>query len=206
MAVVSGHDGPTGSWQYKQGALEYLVRIPRGWSAEKGHADPNSMPVVFFHGLGFGLLQSHLLIRDLLSKLPTHPIVIPIAPHTSQSVFHERFLQPWTKDEVVSGMKDICKKWGFWDGRRTGGISLLSHSNGSIAHAWCEPMGSSTRRAHCSVKDFPGYDQAQHICRPRLLLPVGGRHMSRVLLPQAQDCKCRSVGLRPFTTGLIVGS
>jgi hypothetical protein len=118
------------------------------------------MPVVYFHGLGFGLLQSHLLIRDLLSKLPTHPIVIPIAPHTRQAVFHERFLQPWTKEEVVNGMKDMCKKWGFWDGRRTGGISLMSHSNGSIAHSWCKSLVPFAYRAYYSIEGLPWHDQA----------------------------------------------
>jgi hypothetical protein len=149
------------------------------------------MPVVYFHGLGFGLLQSHLLIRDLLAKMPTHPIVIPIAPHTSQSIFHERFLQPWTKDEVVDGMKGICKKWGFWDGRRTGGMSLMSHSNGSIAHSWRESSALSAWRTHGSAEELSWHDQAEHLCGSRLLLPVGRGHMSLFLLSQAHDSKSR---------------
>jgi hypothetical protein len=96
------------------------------------------MPIVYLHGLGFGLLQSYLLIKSLLTKLDTHPILIPLAPHTAQSVFHPRHLRPWTQDEVVSGMTTICKRWGFWVGDKSGGVSRMSHSNGSVAHAWCE--------------------------------------------------------------------
>jgi len=95
------------------------------------------------HGLGFGLLQNHLLIQKLLTTLSTHPVVVPLAPHTSQSIFHPRHLRPWTREELVSTMKKICTKWGFWEdggekGRAKGGVTMLSHSNGSIAHSWGE--------------------------------------------------------------------
>jgi hypothetical protein len=107
------------------------------------------MPIVYFHGLGFGLLQNHLLIKHLVSTLASHPIVVPLSPHTSQSIFHERHLRPSTKEETVQTIKKICTKWGFWkegkmderSGRKRGGwggVSLLSHSNGSVAHSWSE--------------------------------------------------------------------
>jgi len=83
-------------------------------------------------------LQSHLLIKSLVTKLDSHPILVPLAPYTSQAVFHRRHLRPWTQDEVVEGMTAICKRWGFWDGDKAGGVSMMSHSNGSVAHAWCE--------------------------------------------------------------------
>ncbi|ODO00734.1 hypothetical protein L198_03060 [Cryptococcus wingfieldii CBS 7118] len=137
---------------YREGDIEYLIRIPHGWTPEKGRTVPNAMPVVYLHGLGFGLLQSHLLIKHLIASLPTHPIMIPISPHTSQSMFNKRHLRPWTRAEHVGFMKTICRKWGFWDGSdtdrkedveagerkrdRIGGVSLLSHSNGSVGHAW----------------------------------------------------------------------
>jgi hypothetical protein len=40
-------------------------------------------------------------------------------------------------------MKRICTKWGFWEEGDDltpvkGGVSLLSHSNGSVAHGWRE--------------------------------------------------------------------
>ena len=124
--------------QYTDGEIGYLVRVPLGWTPAKARSDTRSMPIVYWHGLGFGLLQSYLLIKGLLTKLDSHPILIPLAPHTAQSVFHPRHLRPWTQDEVVSGMTAICKRWGFWDGDKSGGVSMMSHSNGSVAHAWCE--------------------------------------------------------------------
>jgi hypothetical protein len=46
---------------------------------------------------------------------------------------------------MVSAMKRICTKWGFWeegddDTPTKGGVSMLSHSNGSVAHGWSEPF------------------------------------------------------------------
>ncbi|WVR08179.1 hypothetical protein IAU60_005225 [Kwoniella sp. DSM 27419] len=126
---------------YREGDIEYLIRIPKDWTPDKGKTVPNAMPVVYLHGLGFGLLQSHLLIKHLIKSLPTHPILIPLSPHTSQSLFHHRHLKPWTRPELVQAMKNICTTWGFWDESATskskmGGVSLLSHSNGSVAHGW----------------------------------------------------------------------
>ncbi|WVQ96095.1 hypothetical protein IAU59_003196 [Kwoniella sp. CBS 9459] len=125
---------------YREGEIDYLIRIPKGWTPEKGRTVPNAMPVVYLHGLGFGLLQSHLLIKHLIASLPTHPIVVPLSPHTAQSLFHHRHLRPWTRKELVEGMKNICTQWGFWDeharGSAKGGVSLLSHSNGSVSHGW----------------------------------------------------------------------
>ncbi|ORX37879.1 hypothetical protein BD324DRAFT_578355 [Kockovaella imperatae] len=131
---------------YREGGIDYLIRIPAHWTPEKGRTEPNAMPIIYFHGLGFGLLQNHLLIKHLLESLPTHPICVPLAVHTSQSIFHERHLRPWTRRELVPAIKNICKKWGFWEqgveewgvrkDRSAGGVSLMSHSNGSTAHGW----------------------------------------------------------------------
>ncbi|KAL0250013.1 hypothetical protein I308_103316 [Cryptococcus tetragattii IND107] len=137
---------------YREGDIEYLIRIPKNWTPDKGRKIPNAMPVVYLHGLGFGLLQSHLLIKHLIQSLPTHPLLIPLSPHTSQALFHHRHLQPWTRAELITAMKNICRKWGFWDGdddeskapdeggddreEAIGGVSMLSHSNGSVGHAW----------------------------------------------------------------------
>jgi hypothetical protein len=132
---------------YREGPVEYLIRIPKGWTPDKGRTHPNAMPIVYLHGLGFGLVQNHLLIKHLLKSLPTHPVVVPLAPHTAQSLFHHRHLRPWTRAELVESMKEICRKWGFWEEPQTGmrsretdvgGVSLMSHSNGSVAHGWSE--------------------------------------------------------------------
>ncbi|WVO13818.1 hypothetical protein L204_101441 [Cryptococcus depauperatus] len=152
---------------YREGDIEYLIRIPKGWTPKKGRKVPNAMPVVYLHGLGFGLLQSHLLIKHLLASLPTHPILIPLSPHTSQALFSHRHLQPWTKQELVTFMKNVCRHWGFWDGSdnepvleddegderaaKIGGVSMMSHSNGSVGHSWLLKDCSSLIRRNTFV-------------------------------------------------------
>lgn len=144
-----------GMGRYTEGGIDYLVRIPPGWTPEKGRKDPNAMPIVFLHGLGFGLLQNHLLLENLLSKLKTHPLVVPIAYHTSMAFFNPRHLTPWTRTEFVGCMKRICERWGFWEepqegqgdgsASRWGGMSVLSHSNGSVGHGWCRSNQNTIR-------------------------------------------------------------
>lgn len=94
------------------------------------------MPVVYMHGLGFGLLQNHFLLKHLVASLPTHPLLVPLAHHTAQEVFHWRYLKPWTRPELVSTLKAACKRFGFYDPDIGGGVSMLSHSNGSVHHGW----------------------------------------------------------------------
>ena len=106
-------------------------------------------------------LQNHLLIKHLIKSLPTHPLVIPIPPHTSQAVFHPRHLRPWSRTEVVNVMKRICTKWGFWEEGddetpSKGGVSMLSHSNGSVAHGWRKYRYGVVAQADLPVlKDVP---------------------------------------------------
>ncbi|RXK38174.1 hypothetical protein M231_04548 [Tremella mesenterica] len=122
---------------YREGEIDYLLRIPNGWTPTKGRHLTNNMPVIYLHGLGFGALQNHFLVRHLIKSLPTHPIVIPLAYHTSQAFFHPRYLKPWSREEMVGSIKGICKRWQFWDeDSEGGGVSLMSHSNGSVGHSW----------------------------------------------------------------------
>ena len=89
-------------------------------------------------------LQNHLLIKHIIESLPSHPIVVPLAPYISHGILHSRFLRPWTRMDLVDWMRNMCRKWEFWEdtqercGETNGGISLLSHSNGSVAHGWSE--------------------------------------------------------------------
>lgn len=134
---------------HREGPIEYLIRIPKDWTPDKGRTHPSAMPIVYLHGLGFGLMQNHLLIKHLIQSLPTHPLVVPLAHHTAHALFHERHLRPWTRTELVETMKGICRRWGFWQEPQTGmdqrksdigGVSLMSHSNGSVAHGWSESV------------------------------------------------------------------
>jgi len=108
--------------------------------------------VIYLHGLGFGLVSfiprladdqvtSYALIKSLIKFLPDQPLLIPLQPHTSQSIFHPRHLKPWARGEFVESISRTCTKFGFWtpatdDGEVQGGCSILSHSNGSVPHCW----------------------------------------------------------------------
>jgi hypothetical protein len=53
--------------QYREGDIEYLIRIPPGWTPEKGMTQANAMPVVYLHGLGFGLVRPPLSLEPSMS-------------------------------------------------------------------------------------------------------------------------------------------
>ncbi|BEJ15990.1 hypothetical protein CspHIS471_0505950 [Cutaneotrichosporon sp. HIS471] len=141
---------------YREGDIDYLLRIPPGWTSEKGRTERNAVPVVYLHGLGFGLLQNHLLLIHLIQSLPTHPLLVPIAHHTAQAIFDPRYLKPWTRPQLVAMLRGACARWGFFapgdDGPKgRGGISLLSHSNGSVHHGWVLKDAPEMVRRSCFV-------------------------------------------------------
>ncbi|TXT09144.1 hypothetical protein VHUM_02618 [Vanrija humicola] len=142
----------SGARIYREGDIDLIVRIPPGWTPEKGRNERNAMPIVYLHGLGFGMLQNHLLVDHLVKSLPTHPLLIPLPHYTSQAIFNRRFLRPWTRAEFTKAIKNACERWGFWtegvDGAPDqGGVSMLSHSNGSVHHGWIlKDIPSLTRR------------------------------------------------------------
>lgn len=153
-----------GMTHHIQGDMEYLVRIPQGWTPEIGRTDPKAMPIMYLHGLGFGLIQNLSVLKPLLTQLPTHPILFPIAQHTAQSVFNGRHLRPWTRKGFTADIKAVCDKWGFGPKEQTGlvksdgrgGLSVISHSNGSVHHGWREypPLVSGIN--NIVIKDYPG--------------------------------------------------
>ncbi|KAF7332075.1 hypothetical protein MKEN_00088000 [Mycena kentingensis (nom. inval.)] len=126
--------------------LEYLVYVPKDWNNETG-----PRPTVFFHGLGFGLLQYHFMLMDLLRFLPDRPLLVPLQPHISQDIFHPHFLEPICRRELADRVAGLLHKLGWVDlelptddvskddGLPSGqkGVTALSHSNGSYMHAWC---------------------------------------------------------------------
>lgn len=53
-------------------------------------------------------------------------------------------------------LRAACERWGFWapgqDGRTGyGGVSMLSHSNGSVHHAWVLKDAPEMVRRTCFV-------------------------------------------------------
>lgn len=130
-----------------QGRLSYLVKVPRNWTPEKA-ADPANKgryrPTIFAHGLGIGLAQYSSLVMQLAhSELAkTHPLMIPLQPHTSQAVFSRHFLKPLTHHEMVRCLRVAMRELG-WEK-----VQILSHSMGTIVHSWLlKSLGEKVERS-----------------------------------------------------------
>lgn len=117
-------------------SFDYLVRVPRTWNPATGER-----PIVFWHGLGLGLVQYNLQFIDLMTSFPDRPLLIPLQPHISQDIFHPRFLTPMDRHETVECMVGLMEELGwvpernikgdkqpsqFAPGRK--GITMVSHS------------------------------------------------------------------------------
>ena len=113
----------------------YILRIPRTWSAEKGHR-----PVVFLHGLGLGLTQYKLFLNHMLQEIPDRPILIPLQPHVSQEIFSSRFFEPMNRRATTVTIAELLEELG-WAKRRDEngevpvpedgaslGVTVVSHS------------------------------------------------------------------------------
>lgn len=90
---------------------------------------------------------------------------------------------------MVGAIKRICTKWGFWeegdeDTPVKGGVSMLSHSNGSVAHGWGESSGVRNEKMMLttSAERLPESGKAKYLRRSSCLLPVGRRRVSFILL------------------------
>ncbi|CAO1613899.1 unnamed protein product [Jaminaea pallidilutea] len=131
----------------QEGRLSYLVKVPPGWTAAKA-ADPANKglyrPTIFLHGLGIGLAQYHHLVHHLASSelAKTHPLMIPLQPHTSQALFSPHFLKPLTHHEMIRCLRKVFRSLQ-WEG-----IQILSHSMGTIVHSWLlKSLGSRVERS-----------------------------------------------------------
>ncbi|CCM03181.1 uncharacterized protein FIBRA_05303 [Fibroporia radiculosa] len=125
--------------------LEYFVRVPSSWNPTTG-----PRPLVFMHGLGLGLTQYNRFISHLLNVLPNQPILVPLHPHISQDIFHPQFLRPMGRQDMAKTLAGLIDEfgWAVWDSKEESdqdesktesaptGVIMISHSNGSFAHAW----------------------------------------------------------------------
>jgi hypothetical protein len=83
----------------------------------------------------------------------THPILVPLFPHTSQALFHRQFLAPVGHHEMVETLRGIIQHEGW----HRVGITIISHSwapssargSSKAWESWCADAASSIRvRTH----------------------------------------------------------
>ena len=143
-------------------------------------------------------MTSYPLIKSLIKSLPDQPLLIPLQPHTSQSISHPRHLKPWTRAEFVASITRTCITFGLWtpptdDRVAQGGCSILSHSNGSVPHAWSMLIPIKRRDgADDSPERYPKLGSTEYVRRPNSLLYLGRRYDPLSLLSETSYCSSTS--------------
>ncbi|KDE03487.1 hypothetical protein MVLG_06049 [Microbotryum lychnidis-dioicae p1A1 Lamole] len=117
----------------EDGGLRYLVRMPAGWKPTANCTEA-SRPLLVLHGLGCGLPQYGSMLSYFATNklLADRPIIVLIQPHISMAFFSRDYLSPPTQKSIGLGIAAIAQKWKF----DLTGLTILSHSNGSIVHGW----------------------------------------------------------------------
>lgn len=101
-----------------------------------------------------GLAQYANFLYRLTSSpvASTHPILVPLFPHTSQALFHKQFLAPVGHHEMVETLRGIIQHEGW----HRVGITIISHSMGTIVGSWLiKSLGELVRR--CCIVDPGAY-------------------------------------------------
>lgn len=113
--------------------VRYLVRNPPCDADAPPNAPPHPPPVVFMHGLGFGIAQYLMTFIFLLRNIPSNqPLIVPLQPNVSHAILHPTHLVPLKREQWIEGLKGIIDEFG---GERAD-VTMISHSLGSLAHCW----------------------------------------------------------------------
>lgn len=124
-----------GMQRLKIGDVSYLLYIPSEWSASAAKKGEMPLPVLFLHGLGIGMVQYVDVVRGLLNPelmRQPRPVLIPLQPWTSGDILSPRFLRPWRAPESAALIRAMIERHGFDEC----GVSVMSHSMGTILHTW----------------------------------------------------------------------
>lgn len=129
------------------GSVQYLYYQPPEWNAEAAQRGEAPLPILFLHGLGIGIVEYVDVVRALMNPLLSprpRPVLIPLQPWTSGDLFSPRFLRPWHKSESARLIRSMLKRHGL----DRCGVSVLSHSMGTILHTWLlKEMPDQLRRS-----------------------------------------------------------
>lgn len=124
--------------------LTYLIRTPELWKP----GSEKTRPVLFLHGLGMGLAQYASLVSyfEQHPSLKDRPIILLIQPHLSMGFFHPDHLRPPNKESTTRGLRALVARWKMEDG-----LTVISHSNGTIVHGWLLKECPELVKASCLV-------------------------------------------------------
>ncbi|KAF8639790.1 hypothetical protein AX17_001049 [Amanita inopinata Kibby_2008] len=138
----------------------YDVKCHSYQGLETWDASSGPRPILFIHGLGLGLLQYNVFLRHFFTAVKDRPLLVPLQPQISQDLFHPQYLTPPNRRQTVNKLTGLLHELGWVHlstdgddtestiesedeaGRRRlrsskrGGVTVLSHSNGSYIHAW----------------------------------------------------------------------
>jgi hypothetical protein len=135
----------------RKGRIRYLIYRPPQWTAEAAAKDPSKYrPIVFLHGLGIGLGQYASLIRRLRHThlTRTHPLLIPLQPHISQAILDPfNHLTPIKHHEFTALLRKVFKQEQWTQS----GVTVLSHSNGTMLHSWLLKSAGDFVKRSCFV-------------------------------------------------------
>ncbi|PWN54305.1 hypothetical protein IE53DRAFT_215759 [Violaceomyces palustris] len=147
----------------QQGRLPYLLRTPKGWQPSSSAAGGvASRPLVILHGLGIGLAQYANLLKffEASPRFRSRPIMVLLQPNISQNIFSRDFLKPFGHHETTAAFRSVIQKQG-WD---RCGLTVLSHSYGSLVHSWLlKSLGDLIKRS-CFVDPVCFQLWVPHVC------------------------------------------
>ncbi|KAK4685996.1 hypothetical protein P7C73_g4139, partial [Tremellales sp. Uapishka_1] len=177
---------------YTQDGIDYLIRIPKGWTAERGKTHPNAMPVIYLHGLGFGLVS---FAQTCESALRLMSIPIPAPKLLPRQTPLEVSADPSARDphgaphlagvlqRPASPSVDADAD-GQSDEEYLSQVGVLGRaSNRGRRGARRGVAAESFERKCCAWLDYEGLPEPrakEHVCRPGGVLSMGGSTPSDV--------------------------
>lgn len=174
--------------------------MPAKWDAKT-----SPRPIVFLHGLGFGLLQYHMFLSQLLENFTDRPILVPLQPQVSQDIFHPLFLKPLDRHQMADRLAGLIEELGwatlFSNGKNSKkevgssqfidtykGITMLSHSKYTsfiYQRLFFISKTNLPQRFLYALLDVKGTSQYRRsflLCRSSHFLFLGGGSVSYSLL------------------------
>ncbi|KAI5478522.1 ATP-dependent DNA helicase [Pseudohyphozyma bogoriensis] len=182
------------------GTTQYLIRMPTYWKPSRNSPE-RTRPLIFLHGLGTGMASYSNLMHHL-AAYRDRPILVPLQPHISMSFFHPSYLKAKDEKEYVEDLRKIVELWGFEES----GVTVLSHSKGTIVHSWLlKAMPESIKRS-CFIDPVVFCLWEPYVCHNFIHKPAKTAReilMRHVLLSPASQFQSTNLSLPPFNSYFV---